>query len=76
MSIRDENGVWKQEASELSNKIQKTLENILDEVLDAGLTVEDFYYLVGTEADLAIAKYSILKRKKERENEKENINCN
>ena len=59
MSIRDNMWQWKQEAADMSEVIRKQLQNLLYSTLDKGLTVEDFHYLVCTEADSVIVRYAI-----------------
>lgn len=57
MSIRDENLKLKKEALDILEVIHSGLEPILDSVLDAGMTYEDFYCLVGDEAQLLILQH-------------------
>lgn len=56
MSIRDEKLNWKPEALSASRDIEKALLPILAKVLDDGMTLEDFHYLVGGASHMLILK--------------------
>ena len=56
MSVRDEKLNWKQEALSASQDIEKALLPILTKVLENGMTLEDFHYLVCDAAHMLILK--------------------
>ena len=56
MSVRDEKLNWKQEALTASQNIEKALLPILANVLEAGMTLEDFHYLVSGASQMLILK--------------------
>ena len=56
MSIRDEKLNWKHEALMASQDIEKALLPILNNVLETGMTLEDFHYLVSDASQMLILK--------------------
>lgn len=56
MSVRDEKLNWKQEALTASQNIERALLPILTNVLEAGMTLEDFHYLVSDASQMLILR--------------------
>lgn len=66
MSIRDEKLNWKPEALTASQDIEKVLLPILANVLEAGMTLEDFHYLVSDASQTLILKRDRYEKSKTR----------
>lgn len=51
MHVRDKNFCWTEDATRISDKIGQVLYPIFEECIQGGMTLEEFYYLVCTEAN-------------------------
>lgn len=64
MSVRDDNMIWKPEATKMSENIEVALLPIFNEALKNGMSVEDFCYLVNDAAQTIILQYIRHKQRK------------
>ena len=67
MSVRDEKLNWKTEALNASLDIEKALLPILARVLEDGMTLEDFHYLVSDASQMLILKRDRYEKNKMKE---------
>ena len=57
MSVRDENMIWKSEATKMSEDVESALLPIFNKALKNGMSIEDFFYIVNDAAQTIILQY-------------------
>lgn len=62
MKFRSSDYHWTEETSKISDRIRYSLEPILEYSLRSGMTLEQFYYLVGNAADELVATFILDKK--------------
>lgn len=57
MSVRDDNMIWKQEATKMSENIEVALLPIFNKTLKNGMSIEDFCYIVNDATQTIVFQY-------------------
>ena len=57
MSVRDDNMIWKPEATKMSENIEVALLPIFNKTLKNGMFIEDFCYIVNDAAQTIVFQY-------------------
>lgn len=57
MSVRDDNMIWKPEATKMSENIEVALLPIFNKTLKNGMSIEDFCYIVNDATQTIILQY-------------------
>lgn len=57
MSVRDDNMIWKPEATKMSENIEVALLPIFNKTLKNGMSIEDFCYIVNDATQTIVLQY-------------------